>query len=293
MASGGWLYDEVLKIWGPSATIIPYGAPVGSIPGGVAGENPARTTVTTYPGASGLSAVFTYRAQAAPLWAKQPYVVGKRYGIPAIRPDGTANNIADTPDNAYWSFNNNPGTNTDKAFSVGWIWKPMTAAAARMAFCKYGGAVEEYQVFALLDVGLVRVQFSLTDTSAGVTVYRRQDADFTLGQWHTFAATYDGGGGATAMNGVIIYMDGAVMASTATNNAAYVAMENGALLPTLGCRQSTAPANRWIDDWAGGPFGVVVSVSQLTAANIASWDALWKQYGLKSQSLLRKIGGGP
>jgi hypothetical protein len=48
-----------------------------------------------------------------------------------------------------------------------------------------------------------------------------------LGSWHHVAVTYDGRGGATAADGIAIYVDGALQGVFRINDAAYVAMENG------------------------------------------------------------------
>ena len=53
---------------------------------------------------------------------------------------------------------------------------------------------------------------------------------------HLCGITSPGDGGATAMNNVKFYVDGAVVASTATNNADYVAMENTVAQPRISAR---------------------------------------------------------
>jgi hypothetical protein len=65
---------------------------------------------------------------------------------------------------------------------------------------------------------------------------------------------------------VTIYVDGAVAASTATNDGSYVGMEDTASLVWVGAAQSTAGAaeNYWKDDMGA----IFMTTDQLTAAQI-------------------------
>lgn len=63
------------------------------------------------------------------------------------------------------------------------------------------------------------------DESANVNCSRISDSGVGVG-FHSFVITYDGTGGATAADGIKIYIDGSIIASTATNSGSYVAMEN-------------------------------------------------------------------
>ena len=74
----------------------------------------------------------------------------------------------------------------------------------------------------------------LRDDSAGVYSERHVSVASTQGSVHLFGCSYDGGGGATAANGIVMYEDAVVKASSATNNAAYVASENLTGTPTMG-----------------------------------------------------------
>jgi hypothetical protein len=65
----------------------------------------------------------------------------------------------------------------------------------------------------------------LIDESINVEIDRTLDSPLSNG-WHSYAITYDGAGGANAADTIKIYIDGEIVASTATNNASYVAMEN-------------------------------------------------------------------
>ena len=78
------------------------------------------------------------------------------------------------------------------------------------------------------------LRLSLYDESANVGCSRFTDGVISDGN-HTFIITYSGAGGATAANGIIIYIDGVLASSTPSNNASYVAMENITTSCRIGC----------------------------------------------------------
>jgi hypothetical protein len=94
---------------------------------------------------------------------------------------------------------------------------------------KYAANQQEWY-FALTDEEKVVVlQF---DNSVDKTCSRTTDAAVSAG-WHFVVYTNTGTGGATSMNTGLLYVDGVVVASTAGNDAAYVAMENGTSAVTV------------------------------------------------------------
>ena len=68
--------------------------------------------------------------------------------------------------------------------------------------------------------------------------YRETDAAIPTG-WYSWVITSPGDGGATAMNNVKIYLNGLLVASTATNDASYVAMENLSCSCYIGAQKGT------------------------------------------------------
>ena len=80
----------------------------------------------------------------------------------------------------------------------------------------------EYMIY-ILNTRIMKLRQH--DESAGVVSERISTIPIPTG-WHTYAITSPGDGGATSMNNVKIYFDGVEVASTANNNASYVAMEN-------------------------------------------------------------------
>ena len=87
-----------------------------------------------------------------------------------------------------------------------------------------------------------------TETMALAEVSAIVDDAISTG-WHFFGVTYDSTGGATAANGIILYVDGAAVDSTNTDDATYTSMQNGASLVRIGAQESTGGVaeNFWGD----------------------------------------------
>lgn len=147
----------------------------------------------------------SYRRPLGGLW--QTYHGGARY---ALIPD--ADNL---------SFGD--GSN-DSAFSV-FAWVYLDATASTQAIVRKGISGAADREWSLQYTATAKIQVAISDASANVTASRAVDSAIGAG-WHFVAATYDGGGGATAADGITIYIDGVAVASTASNNGSYVAMEN-------------------------------------------------------------------
>ena len=126
-------------------------------------------------------------------------------------------------DHNDFSFGN--GTNDEDSTMFG-VVEILDNASPQTIISKWDGTTEnekrEWRVTIGTDERLYLIQY---DESVNIQVYRATDSPVSTG-WHTFAITSPGDGGATAMNNVKIYIDGILIASTATNNASYVAMEN-------------------------------------------------------------------
>ena len=253
------LYESVLTIIGSTGVIIPLGD--------TNSEAANRTTCTTR---GEEQAVFTY-SEAVTSFDTIPTLLGPGQ-TPIISFNGT-DEEADTPDATYWSR----GTGVaDSVFSVG-AWVNITdTATTRTIFSKWQTAANsrEYVFF----IGTTEViSIYMRDESAAVNATRDTDTALTTGSWRFVVVTYDGGGGATAANGLVIYDNGAVKASTATNNALYVAMENTAVTPSLG--KITDPTQYFAGSMAGGPLGPFFTQTQLSA------DAILRLYQLGRAAL--------
>lgn len=76
-------------------------------------------------------------------------------------------------------------------------------------------------------------------TSSTPTPFSVSDSAVDLG-WHLFTATYSAPSDETAAaDGIILYVDGAVVSSTATNDVDYTAMQNGAEEVRIGSQRNT------------------------------------------------------
>lgn len=144
--------------------------------------------------------------------------------------DGTDSYLS-TPDTADMSFGD--GSN-DSAFSIGGWVQVVDSAASQTIIAKYesttGAEIREWILYLDSTEKLILQQY---DESANVLCKRTTDAGLSVG-WHFVVALNSGTGGATAANTIVIYVDGVAVASTATNDANYVAMENLTTLPSIG-----------------------------------------------------------
>ena len=132
------------------------------------------------------------------------------------------NEEADSPDADPWSRNDG----SSEGMSMGLYIRPQTISSVGAYLSKYtaSGNLREW-FYQMQSNGQVRL--SLIDESEGgnPTALRNADVALTLNESAFIATTYDGSGGATAADGATLYKNGLVAASTATNNASYVAME--------------------------------------------------------------------
>lgn len=134
------------------------------------------------------------------------------------------------PDAANLSFGD--GT-TDSPFSIVVLANVTNTAAGRPLLTKFrsDSTDSEYQlVIGATDL----LEFYMRDASVPTVCYRVSDAAITMGSQRLYSVTYDGGGGATAANGIILQQDASTIASTATNSGTYVAMENLGLAVAVG-----------------------------------------------------------
>lgn len=242
------LYENVFRILGSTAIIVPLGD--------TKHENVGRTIVTTV---GEEQVAFTY-SEAVNAFDVVPSLNGPGR-IPAIHFNGT-DEEADSPDTAYWSRGD--GVN-DSTMSVGaWVYITDTAAG-RHIIAKWTNSGNQREWRFYID-GSDNLIFQLRDESGPFNAQRQLAATVKQGAWHFYVATYDGGGGATAADGIKLYEDGVDVSGTATNNASYVAMENGTSVVSIGMRP---PANGMYNGrMAGGPLGPFFVQRELSADEI-------------------------
>ena len=129
---------------------------------------------------------------------------------------------ADTPDAAYWSRDDS-GTNK---FSLG-LWINVASAGTCVLLSKWSsgggpGSAREWNY----QLGSGKPELLLYDDSVQKQPRRPGATAVVANTWAFVVATYDSGGGATAADGINIYVDGALDNGSATNDASYVAMED-------------------------------------------------------------------
>lgn len=129
--------------------------------------------------------------------------------------------------------------------------------------------------YALLVNTADALRFDIYDVSSGGEPRRISDAAITRGSLALLGATYSAAtGGATAADDMTLYQNGAVIASTATNAAAYVAMENGNA--GVGVGQDVGPeANLY---FAGSIGFAAIYAAALTAAQHAQIADICRDY---------------
>lgn len=173
-----------------------------------------------------------------------------------------------TPDTADMSF----GTGAaDSAVSFVALAKVADTAADRLFISKYSAAANSEYLFYVTAGDVLRLL--IQDQSAAAVPFRTGNAVVSQGSWRLFGATYDGSGGATAANGITLYQDGAVIASTATNAAGYVAMENLAAPVEIGSYETHTTGL-----FDGSMALVACSAVALSAAQHAAIATLCRRY---------------
>ena len=88
----------------------------------------------------------------------------------------------------------------------------------------WDGSTSEYRLH--LASGIIRLDLRDNSSQTTISAFTTGTYSSLIGSWHHLAVTYDGRGGATAADGITIYVDGASVPLYRMNNAAYVAMEN-------------------------------------------------------------------
>ena len=135
--------------------------------------------------------------------------------------DGAAEYIS-IPDAANLSFGN---STVDSAFSIRALVRIDNLTDFKTVIGKWNYSTASEYIFQIGTSGDLR--FFLNDQSAAVSPYCLSGSNVIVpGSFYDIVITYDGTGGATAANGIVMYVNGASISCTPTNNASYVAMEN-------------------------------------------------------------------
>lgn len=231
-------YQAVLNILGPTGVVLPLGDPHHG--------QPDAATFTT----KGDEQV-TFTWSEAPSSFDTPLDLTGADSFQGLVPVVTFNGTdeeADTPDAAFWSVDDSG----DAGFSAGFWVNVADTAASRVLLAKWEttGSAKEWNYRIAADDTL---ELTLRDESAAAQITRTSDATMAMARWIFVVATYDGAGGASAMDGATLYVDGVVVASTAVNNGSYVAMEDDVAAVELG--KFDGDSGHFNGKMAGGPLG--------------------------------------
>jgi hypothetical protein len=122
------------------------------------------------------------------------------------------------------SFSNG---SSDSPFSLsGWINFSLSGQND-VIISKYDATTGNQKLEWLLAFAGGKLQLQLIDDNVTTRLaYREADTALTVAGWYHVGATYDGGGGATAADGITLYINGSAVASTATNDASYTAIQD-------------------------------------------------------------------
>ena len=187
-------------------------------------------------------------------------------------PDGTDDYI-DFGDDDDFSFGD--GTD-DSAFSVGMVFDNVSSANKVLLSKWLESAGSESREWLFYVQNNNTIQLILYDESANVTPRRTTDEAITQGMFFV-VATYDGGGGATAANGISIYVNGVLVSSAATNSGSYVAMESLASPMFMGAYMTDIIVN----PFDGDVGAVFLDASEWPAEKVWSmWLQVKGKYGL-------------
>lgn len=179
-------------------------------------------------------------------------------GIVPIAALNGADERCTSPDAAYWTRGDG---SSDSAFSCGVWFKAAGVTGTQTIFAKdeSSSAREWY-----LQLSGTTFRMRITDDSA-VAAPRVDKTGAEALRWYFLVFTYDGTGGASAMNGADLYVDG-VGGATRVNDGSYVAMEDLTATPSIGAHSS---GSNWFDgELAGGPAGPFFVQKELTADEV-------------------------
>lgn len=233
------IYEAVLNILGPTGVIVPMGD--------TNDENIARTTVTTR---GEIQAVFDY-SEIITRFDVPPAFEGPA-GIPIITFNGIDEEV-DSPDAPYWS-------RVAGAFSAG-AYVNFRDATNSVIWSKFDNAGNTREWIFGSDASDKITIFLFDESETGnPSISTVTDAAVTEGVWAHCVVTSDGSANASGLN---IYLNGALAASTDTDNANFINMEDLGGTVKLG-HVNAIPGTIFDGKMAGGPLGPFDTQIELT-----------------------------
>lgn len=238
-------YQTVLDILGPTGVILPL------VDTSTGGFGPTFNTVGR------LLTTFT--------WSESPQFFDTPPSIQGTMPVVTFNGIdeeAHASDNNYWSIDDSSG----EAFSIA-IWVNRVHGDPVFILNKRS----EFH----LVLNSNKLQLEFRDASESAICSRMTESTIAAGvwAWKFLTVTYDGRGGATAADGIRIYVDGQLVPSTTIGCSTYINMDNLTNQFVLGEHAGrTARHNK--GKIAGGPAGPSFTHRVLTATEVIELHSL-------------------
>ena len=168
------------------------------------------------------------------------------------------NDYISIPDHADLSFGDGTDDNPVTFFGVAEV---VENAESQGIMSKFNANSNIREWYVSIDLN-EKLKLAIYDESVDKEVYRITNNALSLG-WHSYMITYDGAGGATAADNIKIYVDGILVASTATNDASYVAMEHIAVDMHIGKYQTA------FEKWFIGD----IALSGIDGAQLSAYDA--------------------
>lgn len=247
------VFEAVLDILGPTGTILPLED---------LNHEPSVTTLTTV-GAEQLTLTYSKDPKT---WDTNR---GKKGLVPVLAFDGV-DEEADSPDNSYWSRVGLP-------FSIG-AWVFLTNLSGSHTILSKWDAVGNQREWFLdaQDGGAIRIQLADESAVANAGISTVSDSVLTVSTWTFVVVTYDGSADATGLN---IYEDSVLVASTDTDDANFIALEDTTSTFKLG-HVDSVPANLWKGSMAGSALGPFFTQGVLSA------DAVKRLYELGRKVLV-------
>lgn len=251
-------YEQVFSILGDTGVILPL---VGIGDDGAVNATSFKTRRRT---TSGVEATFTWSEAPSAFDTGLDLTAESSWqgDVPIVTFNGT-DEKADTLDDPYWSRDDS----SSEKMSMG-IWMKFPTDSSSSCYLSKWDADGGFREWLWYNQGSSIPAFIIYDESANAQAAGVATTAISTGVWHHIAVTYDGTGGATAANGVKMYLDGVDDTGTPSNNGSYVAMENLATIPRLGYYVSGG--NTAFPDglMAGGPFGPFFVQAELNAAQV-------------------------
>lgn len=250
-------YASVLEILGTTGLIVPIGD--------TQSESAGLTTATTR---GGEQAVFTYSdVGGRDEWDSPASDLGPAH-IPVISFNGS-DEVADSPDAAYWSGTADGTAPNEPAFSLGMWINPSASLGWARLFAREditsGSTEREFRFFGTGSGGL---GLHIYDESSGGFIGRKTaNSLITTGAWFFVTATKSTG---VISSAVKIYIDGVNVDNADDESGSYTAMENTDAVAMLVHRITTTGAVNALFNgkMAGGPLGPFFTQVVLTADQI-------------------------